>query len=135
MRSRNRKIICVILAMIIALSGTYVENTKTGLGYQDASADTHTSCLESAEALVRDIQICTTEMLGIRDNVQTGRLSVRLDGSHKEIKSSPGFLCSKLFSLAEKKFFTSSEFISLIMQWPHELVINYIHKSDGKKRH
>lgn len=113
-----------------------IENVKVDSLFLYASIEETNSYIMADDATISQARPCTTEMLGVRNNAGIQRLASRFINSKRESKVSHNFLYSNIFSLHEKerKFFISSEAIQFCIQCQNELVINYIHKSDGKKR-
>ena len=76
---------------------------------------------------------CTTEMMGIRNHTGIQQLASRYIGHKRDGRLSLEFLCSNIFCLSEGRSFARFEKIYFFKQYQKELVLNYIHKSDGKK--
>ena len=133
MRTGKRRMVCLILSMILFLSGVYFEQLKTDAFLVDSSIGRETSGIRSCQTLINDENICTVKMLrdgnGIRPQ-QSGRYST----PKRELRSSLNLLHLNSSFLAEGNNPANSVLIQFSDQKPIALVTNYIHKSDGKKR-
>lgn len=134
MQMKKEKLISFVLVIFVFLSGMCFENVKTDSFYVYVSSDTTDACIMSCEAAIIDTEHCTTEMLGVRNGVGLQKLTGRFISQKRDGRLSQEFLYLDIFSLFEGKLFASSEKIHFLNQYQEEFVLNYIHKSDGKKR-
>lgn len=133
MRLKNYKIVCIILSIIVSLSGIFLEDVEADNTFAWSPNEITNSYIQSASATIEDAQVCTTETLGVRSNSRTQQLTGRYTSQKGEFKRSHNFLCPNIFLLQEGRFFSGSEITQIRSGCFSELVINYIHKSDGKK--
>ncbi|MDO5541284.1 MAG: hypothetical protein Q4F83_14675 [Eubacteriales bacterium] len=77
---------------------------------------------------------CTSEMLGVCNDAGIRQLAGRFVSQKREAKTSSDILYSNFFSLEDGKFSTGSEVFQFYNHYRNELVVYYIHESDGKKR-
>lgn len=131
---RKEQYRCLILAILVFLSGMWCENSMTGFRAENAAADADNAYILSAGDAVGEAQLCTEEMLNVRTHAGLLQLAGRLIHQSGKARPAFAFLCSDTLSLAEGKFYTGSEEISFSGQCPEELVVTYMHQSDGKKR-
>lgn len=136
MRIKNYKILCFILVIFIVLSGMCIENIEADSSFAYAPMEETNSYIMTDDAVISQAEPCTTEMLGVRNNAGIQRLASQFINQKRESKVSLNFLYSNIFFLHEKerRFLISSKAITFCNQCQDELVVNYIHKSDGKKR-
>lgn len=125
---------CVIFAVILALSGMYFEKNEVHSSLACPSVEKNNSYIKSAHTTITDAQVCTTEMLGVQYTGRVQQLTARLIRPGKTLITLHNFLYSDYLSLPEGKFFTSLEITQIYCGCLDELVINYIHNLDGKKR-
>lgn len=134
MRTGWNKLICFIVTILVLLSGTYFENVKTDSLFGYSPVEETDLQVFVYRVVLQDAKVCTTEMLGNRNNAGIQQMSSLYVGHKKDLRTYLPFLCSDVFSLNEGKFFTGSEVLHFHSQYQEELVATYIEKSDGKKR-
>ena len=131
---KKQKLICFMLTVFVFLSGIYFENIHTDFSVVCASNEKNDSFLTTYDAVIVATEHCTTEMMGIRNNMGMQQLTSRYIGQKRDHRLSFDLLCSDIFCLSEGRSFTRFEKIYFLKQYKDECVLNYIHKSDGKKR-
>lgn len=134
MRIRNYKTICFILAIIVLLSVMGLDNMKPASSFGCAPMEKIHCYLLSADAANKDAQLCTTEMLEIYDNIVMQQLTSQLFSEDRETSVSLDFLSFNSFFISKGRFCTGLRGIQFLNQKNNEIVITYIHNSDGKKR-
>lgn len=130
----KKQSICLLLAVLIFLSGMWFENDRADSFAECVSTGVCSSDILSADDTVSRAQLCTEEMLSVRINVGLLQLAGRFAFQTRRARLLVNFLYLDPLSTAEGKFFPSSEETHFFSQCPDELVVNYIHLSDGKKR-
>lgn len=134
MRSINKKIICVFLAVLVFISNSCIDNIKTDTSYMYTLAERVYSHIISHDAAIRGVELCTTQMLRADTESSIQQLINCYQKQKKDSKISFNILCFYDYSLLELKIIKSSEVIKFDNQCQKELITNYIEKSDGKKR-
>lgn len=134
MQCKNNKIVCIILAVIIFLSGMYFENKEVDSYFAHSSADKINSCIKSDNISIADSQVCTAELPSLRSSGGLQRLSGRSAYQKRDMKLPLDFLCFNSLSLQKGKFFVFSEITQSNNLCSEKHVINYIQNSDGKKQ-
>lgn len=134
MRIKNYRIISLITAILIFLSGLYFDNNEPNTLLATSSVETANSCITKTATINPCEQGCTPELLGIRSTDSIQQLSNRLIIQKREAKISLDFLYSNFLFTNKGNFFTTLSAIRIFCPKTDELVINYIHESDGKKR-
>lgn len=100
-----------------------------------ASAQTeHTSILYENDGNTVTVTGCTSEMLGIDQDIGRKPCVLKYSDQKRDVKLLLSFLCPALFSLNGGKPYGKSEEILLIYDSQEELLADYIHRSDGKKK-
>lgn len=100
-----------------------------------ASVQTEHSCiLYENDGNTVAVTGCTSEMLGIHQDIGRKPCVLKYFDQKRDAKLLPSFLCPALFSLNGGKSYGKSEETSLIYDSQEELLADYIHKSDGKKK-
>ena len=134
MRAKRNKIFCILITLLVFISGMYFEDIKTDSVFASTLGETTNSYTSDIGSVTIDTQVCTTEMLAVCGNMVTGQFTIRFVNQRRDTGVSPDFLCQNIFSLNEGKSYASIEEVQLISKSQDELIANYIHKSDGKKR-
>ncbi|MBQ4531442.1 MAG: hypothetical protein IJA36_12675 [Lachnospiraceae bacterium] len=134
MHIRKKKLVCFMLMIFVFLSGMYFENVKTDFSVVCASNETTNSYIMSYDAVIMEAEHCTTEMMGIRNSIGIKQFVSRYITHKRDSRNPLDFLCSNSFCLSEGRSFTRFETTCFLNQYQEEFVLNYIHKSDGKKR-
>ena len=133
MRNRINKFICLLMAVFVYIAGMYSENQKIHLTYACAPVtDVRDADFFTEDYAFTDLQVCTSDMLGVRENAE--QITTRLKVHGREIISFPDFTYHKIcFPYIGKSSagFADTVYVSNCQSG---LVIKYIHKSDGKKR-
>lgn len=133
MRTGKRRMICLILSVILFLSGVYFEQFKTDSFLVHASMGSETTSIRSCQTVSNDANVCTVRML--RDgNCARLQQSARYSNPKREMRSSLNLLQINSSFLAEGNNPANSVLIQFSDHKPIALVTNYIHESDGKKR-
>lgn len=130
----KKQSICLILAILVFLSGMWWENSITDSFTEYAAmGESSTPILSDGDA-VTEAQLCTEEMLNVRTQVGLLQLAGRFIHPTRKARLILDFQCSDILSSADGKLYTGSEEMRFFIQCPEELVVNYIHQSDGKKK-
>ncbi len=134
MHRNNIKRISLIVAFVFLLTGMYFENFKIDSVF--ACTPFQTSNLKSVaeDLVITDTQPCTAEMLGVRGHTSTDLIAYRFSNSKRDVKSALNFLCLNFDLSNTIKSYSSSEKIQRVSRNQEQLITNYIHNSDGKKR-
>lgn len=133
MRAKRNKIFYILITLLVFISGMYFEDIKIDSVFASTPTEMTNSYISDIGSVITDTQVCTTEMLGVRGNMMIGQFTIRFN-QRRDTRVSPDFLCQNIFSLNEGKSYASIEEVQLISKSQDELIANYIHKSDGKKR-
>lgn len=134
MRFKNNKIVCIILVMLIFFSGFFSESVPVDNSFACAPIEKTNSCIQSAYMPTIEAQICTSEMLGVQNTSYIQQLTSRCIALKWGLRTSFSSLCPDTFQLQKSKFFIGLETSTVCSLYVDELIINYIHSSDGKKR-
>lgn len=132
--SHYKNKVSFILALLVFLNGMCFGGVRTDLAFTPTPVEKPDSYIGSVDVNIEDEQLCTTEMLGVRNDVGVQSLTVR-NTNAREIKQAPHFLCVDAFSLEQEKCVSSSQAVQVCSPCRDELVVDFIHKSDGKKKH
>ena len=133
-RKKGIKLICVLIILSIFISGLHFGKFKVDSIFVCAPAETANSYISSVDAIITEGQACTAEMLGIYGSTELGHLTIRFVNQRRDTKMSLNCLYQNIFFLNEGKYYACFEKIQFVSGNQDELVTNYIHKSDGKKR-
>lgn len=133
-RRKNKRIICYILVISALISGMRFENVEMDSLFACAHLKKATSYIKSCVEVMCDGEFCTTEMLGVCNNTDFQRVITRYTEQNGETKASLDFLCLEFLSIFEENSFRRLGAIQFFYQNLDEIVTNYIHNSDGKKR-
>lgn len=123
-----------LFACIVALTGMCFGNAQADSLDFCAPAETADTFLSSGEPVMEEVAACTTEMLGVHNDAAIQKLSNEPITLKRELKAFTDFLFISTFSLQEREINTSLEGIQFGDSYPEEPVVEYIHKSDGKKQ-
>ena len=128
-----KKLICAFITLFMFVSGMCFDEIRTDSLFASASSERDTF-LSSGCSAFTDEQACTVDMLGIRGTAELGRITVRAAVQKRDEKASSDFLCQKISVPTEGKSYISSDGIQFISEFSDEHIVNYLHRSDGKKR-
>lgn len=134
MRKKRNELLCVLITLFVFISGMYFEDLKVDSIFVCAATEASNSYMLSVDPVVTDTKACTTEMLGIRESTGLGQLTTRFSYQRGHTKLSLDYLCRTIFFLKEGKSYANCEKVQFVLKNQDDLVVNYIHKSDGKKR-
>ncbi len=136
MRTKFHKLAGLILALVMMLSGIFGEALKVDAAFMCISEHSQESesCLRTSCAVLTGARSCTSEMMGIRRNADFGAVILRHANQRRGSGVSFGFLCQDSFFLKCRNSHVGLEDACVVSGCPYELVTEYIHKSDGKKR-
>lgn len=134
MRKKVRKLTGLIMTLFLFVTGIYCEFSRADAAFLRAPVQTGGSCLLAGAPVVPDAQACDTELSGIRGNICPGQLTVRFANQRRDIRGSLSALFQNIFSVREGRSYSHFEKLRALSENQKELVTNYIHKSDGKKR-
>lgn len=133
MRKKQSRLISVMFMLFILVSGMYFDSFRVDSGFACAPEQASASSMVPVDSVIADAKSCTVETIGSRGNLGQGQFMGRLAQQRRDTKVALSLLCLNIVSLNEGKFYTHFETIQSVSENQQELVINYIHKSDGKK--
>lgn len=133
MRTGKRRMICLILSVILFLSGVCFEQLKTDSFLVNSSAESETSSIRSCQTVLSDADVYNVNILRDCNRIKLQQ-SGRCTCPKREIRNS-----LSLLHFSNSLWIAGNNLASLVLiqsfdQKPSELVTQYIHKSDGKKR-
>lgn len=135
MNSRITKILSLIAVFIIAFTGTcFGKAVEENVFVCENVPFTHFSVSASADTIA-GIEPCTTQMLGIRGNMEFGRIMQRNNSQRRISGFLHEFLCQRSFSLNTVYLHSDQDDMHIMSDNMEESVTIYIHKSDGKKKY
>lgn len=136
MCKRKFSILYLILAVLSVLSGIYLEGMKAPSYFAYADSDTTSSCLETMDTNNFNEQLCTPEMLGVYNHncMNIRHTTGRFINSGRVIRLLPAFFFITFLLAGAGKAFLGAEEIILYPPCRVILIMNYIHRLDGKKR-
>lgn len=133
MRNRINKCICLLMAFLVYIAGMYSENQKIYSTYACAPVtDVRDADFSTEDTVFTDLQVCTSDMLGVRENAE--QITTRLKVHGREIISFPDFTYHKICFLIDGKSSAGFADTVYVSNSQSGLVTKYIHKADGKKR-
>ncbi len=133
-RKKGKHIISFILALSMLLSGMCFEYTKADSFLEYASFNGAEASIEPCHTAISHGEICTSEMLGIRNVSNVRQFVNRSICTRRVVRAS-----LELFG-ADDRLHLYSDFYTAAgsIQYPklclQAVVLNYIHNKDGKKR-
>ena len=134
MRAKRNKIFCILITLLVFISGMYFEDIKVDSVFASTPTETTNIYISDISHVITDTLVCTAEMLGVRGNMVTGQYTIRFANQKRDTRVSLEFLCRNIFSINQGESYGSFEEVQSISRSQDELVLKYIHKSDGKKR-
>lgn len=134
MRKKRNELFCVLITLFVFISGMYFEDFKVDSVFVCAATQTSNSYMSSVDPVVTDTKACTTEMLGTHENMGLGKVTTRFTYQKRNSKLSRDYLYGTIFFLNVGKSYANCDKVQFVSKNQDDLVVNYIHKSDGKKR-
>lgn len=134
MNTKKRRLICIILAFVVTLSGIIFDTVITGEVYGRKADSDNSSVMSADNCIVNDACVCTSETLGMRGNVGVRQICTRSDSHKRDVNHYNGVINIDLSSFFEIKQYTCSYIVKCCDDSVHGVVTEYIHRSDGKKR-
>lgn len=134
MNKKKQKVICFVLMLAIIVWGVYIEEIDTKMYIPHISMNEMNSYILSGSGVIMEPNACTAEMLGVRNCVKVVQVARYFTGKKRDSKISADILNKTIISQCWNKFSTEFEIVKYSGRYPKEVVLNYIHKSDGKKR-
>lgn len=133
MRNKINKFICLLMAFLVYIAGMYSGNQKIYSTYACAPVtDVRDADFSTEDTVFTDLQVCTSDMLGVRENAE--QITTRLKVNGREIFSFPDFTYHKVFFSYIGKSSAGFADTVYVSNSQNGLVTKYIHKADGKKR-
>lgn len=134
MRDKSHKILCVLVALCVLVSGMYFDKFEIDSIFACPPIEKSDSKILSFDTVIAGEQSCNTEMLNVNRIGEREWLTLRGTYQRRDTKISNDFLLINFLSLNGRDFYVSLEEIQLVSFNQKELVISYIHRTDGKKR-
>ena len=134
MQYKRKNLFCMFMVMILFISGICFKDCSIDDFWAYPVSDKTSSQISNVEAMFSDVQLCTTQMLGIRSDIVGRQQTFRYGTQGKTAKLLLDDLSEDIIS---KKTGNSFSFVGEVPQFyvgQSNLVTVYIHKSDGKKR-
>lgn len=133
MKAGHRRIIGFILTLFICVTGMYFGDVKVDSVFVCPSVDVSDACIESVDSVADNYKACTSEMLGIRRTV-TLRGNLARTSGRRECRVTADFYQDNGNGCNIRPFYAGLFDGRAYNVRQEEIVTNYIHKSDGKKR-
>lgn len=134
MYNKRNRYICVLTALVILILGIYVENTKTDCDVDNNAAVAVNGYAFAREADIADVQTYLEQIVSIHETTCNIHNVVSFDKYGKDTKLYFDHLCRYIEFRNDKKTYLDSEYLKLTANMQGELIADYIHDSDGKKR-
>ncbi len=122
---RKYRIISLILAAVMLLAGTYLDHVTEELFALRGCGKSPLLYSRSFQTDINDVAACTTEILN--EYRGTEQQSMKLNPQRF-------LLCCDRVLLFTGKSYRYPETVRSLGKAPRELVMDYMHQSDGKKR-
>ena len=114
--------------------GMYLDTFKVDSAFSYAVGDMDSSCIASVASGFADTHVCTAGMLSSRGDRSREQITFRLSLLRRDTGKRPDFLSQNTVCPEEDSFCSVFEEIQSLSENQQELITNYIHNSDGKKR-
>ncbi|MGN0324724.1 MAG: hypothetical protein ACI4DW_00330 [Lachnospiraceae bacterium] len=134
MKRKNQKIIYFALILFFLVTGMYFDNDRIPVCFADGSLQTAGACLEVPDDVYLSETACTIEMLSQQRATIQKPVSGQSCNQKREIRISFDVLSQDIYRAEQKNHVLDSGVLQLSEQLPKERIMNYIHKTDGKKR-
>lgn len=131
---KKRKMLCIIAAVIMFVSGICLESTRANALFVYPSVQTAGGSITSINGTGMEEHLCTSEMLGVRMDAGLCQRINKLGTQKRGIGNAPYMMCQDMFSAGKECRFTYTLVFPFYYPSQDIFVINYIHQSDGKKR-
>lgn len=127
------RIMCFMLACVLLLTGFNLEDIQGDIRYSsNPFTATSNHLLSSANENTSEAEVCTQEMLGIRESVFIGS-TIRRVLSKRNTKNALSLIFAiLLLQVLSNTYLTVANVYSYQAQG-HKVILNYIHNQDGKK--
>ncbi|MBQ7841127.1 MAG: hypothetical protein IJ390_11695 [Lachnospiraceae bacterium] len=132
MRIKNRKLICLILAFFVFVM--CADNAKADVSLVRAPLKQANSYILSSDASFEKIQLCTTEMLGVHNDIGIRQTTGRFLSQRRDLMICLALILPELLSFNIRKYLTDGQVWQVPGAGLDKQITAYIHKSDGKKR-
>lgn len=132
MDKRTRRIISLVLAILLLFSGAYAGAVSADALFACDFAGNAAPSLTPCHSDINDAAICTTESSNIHNMELHSR--GRYQQQYREINEFLSLQNSVFGSLSRKKSYTHHSAKYSFCQTQNELLTEYLHQSDGKKR-
>lgn len=137
MRNYNTKIcsriMCFMLVCVLLLTGFNLEDIQGDVRYSSNPFPvTSNHLLSSANENTSKAEVCTQEMLGIRESVFMGN-TVRRVLSKRNTKNTLSLFFAILLLQLLFNAYLSVTNVHSYQAHGHKVILNYIHNQDGKK--
>ena len=134
MYRKNHRRISFLLASLMIIAAVLLHGGRAEAAIACADTGMEGCTVMSRGAVTGDFPLCTAEMLGAQS--KTGRYQpvVRSISPRGEVRADIPALSFDAFSCMMGIHFGNPETIHLTYHFSKELIISFIHKSDGKKR-
>lgn len=134
MQVRREKKWCLLIGIMLIISGLYFEDCKISAPLTDFSACKDFSYLTTVTTDIHDTDVCTSELLNVRGMLEGHQLAIQSTKHRKDARTSPYYLYQNTFSIRAGSSCSNSVREILLSDTQSNLITKYIHKSDGKKR-
>lgn len=132
-QEKRKQLLCMFMVMILCILGIFFENYQTDHSLMCAAKES-SSQISNATEVVSNIPLCTNQMPGIRGNIRNRLWTVLFAKQAKSEKSFLDYFSENVFVKKTGNVYTESDEIYFLKNLQKNLIVNYLHKSDGKKR-
>lgn len=134
MGNKRNKQISVFIILFLFVLGMYLDTFKVHSAFSYAVGDMDSSCIASVASGFADTHVCTAGMLSSRGDRSREQITFRLSLLRRDTGKRPDFLSQNTVCPEEDSFCSVFEEKQSLSENQQELITNYIHNSDGKKR-
>ena len=133
---KNKKWICIFIAIVILISGMWVDEVKADSIFSSSKLTELSYELSdnySGHTVLSDVEIEPTQILCTRNTISSRQIIAQIINNKKVIKLSMIFLCIAVFALLLSNFYMAERMIEYPKLCMRTVVLSYIHNTDGKK--
>ena len=133
MQKRRTQFLCILMVIIVCCSEIFLKTYQSNHLLFCAVKESSTGISDAAEEALR-IPSGMHQVPGIRRNTKARLLTILLAKLAKSEKTFLDYSLEKIFSKKIGNVYTESDEIYFLKNLQNDLIANYLHKSDGKKR-
>lgn len=132
--NKKKRYIFFLIVLFVCVSEIHINDVNIESICSCLAKESEASCFVDDITIKVSGQDCAEKMLGICGNMKLGQSVVQMSGQRRDMKESLYFVRQRILFCNERNLYICQDMIKEMSDSRNIIIVNYINKSDGKKR-